>query len=94
MVYEWDESKNQINYKKHNVTFQEAARIFRGPVITARDLRKDYGESRFISIGAVSGVVILVVAHTDRMGVTRIISARRANEDERRTYYEYIKEEN
>ncbi|MGH1393882.1 MAG: BrnT family toxin [Trichormus sp.] len=52
--------------------------------------RFDYGEIREISIGAIQNVVIITVAHTDRAGVIRIISARKATPQERKVYYEYL----
>ncbi|WP_425480518.1 BrnT family toxin [Rhodanobacter spathiphylli] len=54
------------------------------------DDRDDYGEERWLSIGWVSPV-LLVVAHTERGvhgEVIRIISARKANAQERAFYHE------
>ena len=90
MEFEWDEAKNNANIEKHRVSFETALRIFEGPVLTWFDDREDYGEDRFISIGAVDDIVVLVVAHTDREGVTRLISARPASRRERQKYYEQI----
>lgn len=84
--YEWDLEKEQSNIAKHGVSFAFAQRIFEGPVVTADDLRFDYGEVRSISIGQADGVVVLTVVHTGRNGHTRIISARRASRKERMRY--------
>jgi uncharacterized DUF497 family protein len=46
---------------------------------------------REISIGLLDGIATLVVAHTDRGGVTRIISARRALKNERELYAKTIR---
>ena len=89
--FEWDPAKNALNLRKHAISFEEAIEIFDGPVFTAEDKRRDYGEDRFVSIGAVGDIVILVVIHTDRKRKTRIISARKANKTERRLYHEYLK---
>lgn len=59
-------------------------------VFTSIDERYDYEEIREISIGSIQGVVIITVAHTDRNGKIRLISARKATPKERRTYYEYL----
>jgi uncharacterized DUF497 family protein len=67
-------------------------RYFMAQFLLRRTGAKDYGERRFISIGALSGIVVLVVAHTDRRGKIRIISARKANKTERGIYYEHFKE--
>jgi uncharacterized DUF497 family protein len=85
-MFEWDEAKNAANIAKHGVSFKTASRIFANRVVTSPDDRFDYGEEREISIGHVDGVLFLTVAHTDRDGRTRIISARRANSQERQRY--------
>ncbi|MEZ4753150.1 MAG: BrnT family toxin [Bdellovibrionota bacterium] len=90
--YEWNEQKNAQNIKKHGISFEEAVLIFDGPIITNTDRRKDYGEKRQVSIGEIDKTIILVVIHTDRRGITRLISARAASKKERQKYYDYIKE--
>jgi uncharacterized protein len=87
MKFEWDKNKNQQNIQKHGISFEEATEIFDGVVFTSIDERYDYEE---ISIGSIQGVVIITVAHTDRNGKIRLISARKATPKERRTYYEYL----
>lgn len=89
--FEWDTEKNKTNLSKHGISFEEAVEIFSGPIFTAEDKRKDYGEKRMISIGVLSGIVVLLVAHVDRKGKTRIISARKANQKEKGLFYEYLK---
>jgi len=83
---EWDEVKNQRNIAKHGVSFELAQRIFDGPVLTWIDDRRDYEEQREISIGMVDDALVLTVAHTDRSGVRRLISARPASRRERSRY--------
>lgn len=89
MIFEWDKEKNRTNRVKHGISFEEAALIFRGPVLTTMDNRHNYGEIREISIGRIQGTLAIVVVHTDRNNVTRLISARPANRSERRIYDEY-----
>lgn len=91
MEFEWDEAKNVSNITKHGVSFATAARIFDAPVVTWTDNRADYGEVRERSIGVVEGVLFLAVIHTDRSGMRRIISARRASRSERKHYEETIR---
>ncbi len=86
MEFEWDEAKSLANLQKHGIRFNEAVRIFSQPVLTRVDNRKDYGEVREISTGLLDGQVVLVVVHTDRNGITRLISARRAKRAERKAY--------
>ena len=90
MQFEWDDDKNESNVRKHGVSFETAKRIFEGPVLTWLDDRQDYGEDRFISIGVVDAIAVIVVAHTDRSGRMRLISARPASRKERQQYHEQI----
>lgn len=91
MRFEWDEAKNRLNIAKHGVSFDTASRIFDGIVLTAEDRRFEYGETRLISIGAVEGVVVLAVAHTDRNNKIRLISARPASRRERSRYEQALR---
>ncbi len=91
-MYEWDGAKNAANIAKHGVDFQTAVLIFDGPVLTAEDSRFDYGEIRENSIGLVKGVLFLVVTHTDRRDIRRIISARPAKRQERERYVAEIRQ--
>ena len=87
MEFEWDERKNELNIRKHGVSFLSAARVFDGPVFTIIDNRIDYGEIRYVSIGTVEATELYVV-YAIRNRRLRIISARRANRNERRKYRE------
>ncbi len=89
MTFEWDESKNIINYQKHGIYFEEAIEIFKGDCLTWVDGRQECNEVREVTIGQLKKNVVIVIIHTDRLGVVRIISARKANKKERRTYHEY-----
>ena len=90
-MFEWDEAKNRANIAKHGVDFDVAKRIFDGEVLTRIDARKAYGEVRQVSIGKVDGMMVLAVVHTDRNGGIRIISARFADRDERKSYEKEIR---
>jgi hypothetical protein len=91
MNYEWDAAKNVVNQIKHGISFEEARQIFEGDVLTGVDGRRDYGETRFISIGAIEGLIVIAVVHTDRNGIIRIISARLANRRERQKYHDHLR---
>ena len=90
MRFEWDENKNQQNRQKHGISFEEAKKIFSGIVFSSLDQKFDYDEIREVSIGTLQGFVIVTVAHTERNGKIRLISARKATPKERRQYYEYL----
>lgn len=87
MEFEWDELKNQENIKSRGIDFSLANNIFDGEHITFEDDRENYGEPRFISIGFLVGRMMVVV-HTRRGNKTRIISMRKANVREQKTYKE------
>jgi uncharacterized protein len=88
MLFEWDLAKEQTNIAKHGLTFTEAAQMFQSNHFTRQDKRHDYGEARFISIGQIGDAVIVVVVHTPRRDVIRIISARHASFKERQKYHD------
>jgi hypothetical protein len=87
MAFEWDAGKNAANIAKHRIDFEDAIRIFEGPVLEKIDVRRDYGEVRVIAFGIVEGCELAVV-YTLRGPRRRIISARRAHSSERKAYRE------
>ena len=72
---------------KHKIDFEDAKNIFLDPNRLEREDKRDYDEARIQVIGIVNQVVLFVV-YTKRNGRYRIISARRANKNERRQYYQ------
>ena len=85
MRVEWSEAKRESNLRKHNLDFVDARIVFEGPVISYEDDRFDYTEDRYVSIGMLRGTVV-VIAHTEREEAIRIISMRKATDNERRFY--------
>ena len=83
MKFEWDETKNEANIKKHGISFSLASRVFETARFTERSDRE--GEERYIAIGEVYGKLI-AVAYTMRSERIRVISARRSRKNERRKY--------
>jgi uncharacterized DUF497 family protein len=84
--FEWDEQKAASNLLKHRVSFVRAAFAFRDlSAVEIADTRQDYGEERVLLIGLERGE-LLAVLYTERGAKIRIISARRADADERRYY--------
>jgi uncharacterized protein len=90
MKVEWDVSKNQANFNKHGLKFEDVFTVFESEMVAFEDDRKDYGEKRYISLGLLAGRVIVIV-HTVRLDNIRIISMRKANEREKKIYYERLK---
>lgn len=64
MKFQWDGQKADTNFRKHGLRFEEAALIFEGPTLTQFDDQEGFGEDRFISIGLLRGMIIIVVVHT------------------------------
>lgn len=85
MEFEWDEIKRQSNLAKHGVDILDAALIFEGETFSLVDDRHDYGEVRYKSIGMADGTCFVVV-HTEREGVTRLISAWKGSRHDRAEY--------
>jgi uncharacterized DUF497 family protein len=87
MHFEWDHRKAAANARKHGVTFEEAASVFGDPLaLTFDDPDHSSGEHRMLTFGVAAYGSLIVVAHTERRGSIRIISARRATTAERKIY--------
>ncbi len=94
MRFEWSDQKNELNIKKHNISFEEAKEVFLDPMhISKLDHRFDYFEERWITLGVTSEDKILVVANMffdeDGNEIIRIISARKASQKERIFYEQH-----
>jgi uncharacterized protein len=81
MDFAWDAQKAAENLRKHGVGFPEAIRIFHDPHrIEREDTHMPYGEISLVSVRVLVGI------YTPRADRIRIISARKANQRERRAY--------
>ena len=88
MEFEWHDAKAAANLQAHGVSFDLAKTVFKDPFAVERlDDREDYGEERFVIIGMAEGHVVLFVAYTEREERIRIISARRATQNEQDDYF-------
>ena len=82
----WDPAKNRENQRKHGISFDDARAVFQdADRIEVLDDR-DYGEERWVAIGTIGKLVVLVV-YTERNGGIRLISARKADPDDEAEYY-------
>ena len=87
--FEWDPNKAVSNLQKHGVSFEEAATVFRDTLsITIPDPDHSVHEERYITIGSSSRLRLLMVAHSEREGRIRVISARELTRKEREQYEE------
>lgn len=93
MDFEWDEDKNAGNIGKHELDFADAWQIFDAPMLVDTDNREDYGEERFIGIGFLRNIVVVIVFTEPNEETIRIISLRKALKYEREQFEEYIANE-
>ncbi|MHC5762947.1 BrnT family toxin [Nostoc sp.] len=90
MQFEWDETKNLENIRKHRIDFADVPGMFENSMLIELDERFDYGEDRWIGIGFLGNGVAVVVWTERRNNIVRIISARRANRYERQRLEQYL----
>lgn len=82
--FEWDEAKSRSNLEKHGIDFATARAMFDGrPRVDAVSDRG--GERRFVTTALLGGL-FFTAAWTPRDDRIRLISARRARDEERRQY--------
>jgi hypothetical protein len=94
MIYnfEWNPKKAASNQAKHNVSFEEAATVFRDPeAITIFDPDHSETEERWLTIGISKNRRLLVVSHTfqkldQETTRIRIISSRKTTKIESKQY--------
>jgi uncharacterized DUF497 family protein len=91
-TFDWDPEKAQGNIRKHGIYFDRAATVFLDPrALTIYDKEHSGHEDRWITMGIDRNGIVLVVVHTfeqtdDRTALIRIISARKATNNERKHY--------
>jgi len=89
MEFEWAPAKAAANLRKHKVSFDEAVTVFADFFsITALDPDHSDEELRYITVGRSSLKRLIMVAHAERRGRIRIISARKLTRTERSAYEE------
>ena len=86
MSYQWDPAKARANIEKHNVDFADAVGVFEDEWALTIKEQLIAGEQRFATLGTDFLGRVLVVVYTYRGNDIRLISARRATKQERRTY--------
>ncbi len=88
-VLRWHPEKARSNLRKHGVSFEEAASVFRDPLsVTISDPLHSTEEDRLVTIGQSGRNRTLVVVHSEVGDTIRMISARLATRRERREYEE------
>ena len=86
MRYEWDAAKNKSNIRDHKIDFADVPCVFNSPMLVELDEREDYGEDRWIGIGLLRSIVVVIVFIEPRHDTIRIVSVRKANKHARKRY--------
>ena len=97
LKFEWDPNKNEINKKKHRISFEEATTVFYDEyAILFDDPDHSEEEERFLIIGVTSQEKVCIVSHCYRGNdqKIRIISARKATQREKNVYFDNLWGEN
>lgn len=92
--FQWDENKRHLNLIKHGLDFEDAKEIFTDDAFFIEDNRKDYGEKRYILFGLLHKRVVIVVFTKCEKDTVRIISIRKANKREQKSYAKKQSEKN
>ena len=86
----WGPDKALSNFNKHGVRFSDAESVLYDPLALTIEDEDAEGEQRFVSLGTDSLSRILVVVYSYRTDQIRLISARKAEKNEKRSYEERI----
>jgi len=89
MTIEFDTLKREKTLLERGLDFADSDKLFQGVHFIARDVRMDYGEERFITVGLLDSRIVVIV-WTPRKDARRIISMRYANDREISRYKKHL----
>ncbi len=90
--FEWDATKAANNQRKHGISFELAATVFRDPLmVSIPDDEHSETEERWTTMGQAENSTLLLVVHTyleisSNAANVRMISARSATKHEQQQY--------
>ena len=84
-TFEWDDTKDAINFKKHGIHFKTAAKVFLDQNRLIREDYSHFSETRYDVLGRVNKILFVVFAIRKGNSI-RIISARLATPAEKLLY--------
>ena len=88
MRYSYDPEKKTANLKKHGFNFDNAKQVIESAqTVTFEDRRFDYGETRYLTLGLLQDIVVIITT-VETNKTIRIISMRKADKHEQKIYYE------
>lgn len=85
----FDPAKREITLAERGLDFALVEKVFAGVTFDREDDRKDYGETRVITIGRLDGRMVVVV-WTQRKDARHIISMRKANDREQDRFANHL----
>lgn len=89
ILFDWNDCKNEINKKKHGISFEEAkTAFFDERAVVFDDPEHSEKEDRFLLLGMSENANLCIVCHCYRESdtVIRLISARKATKKESERY--------
>ena len=90
--FEWDPAKARQNVRKHRVTFERGATVFKDAnALSVFDDQHSEEEERWITLGLDETGMLLVLSHTyheetENSARVRLISVRKATKNEKKQY--------
>jgi uncharacterized protein len=81
----FDEAKRQKTLRERGFDFADAGKIFEGLKITQPDDRHEYPEPRFLTYGTIVDRLVMIAWTPTETGI-RVISMRKCNEREQKTF--------
>ena len=96
MRLDWNPTKDALNRRKHGLSFDEAAVLFRNPIgwLERIDELHSDDEDRFVAVGLIARGVAAVVFVERNEDVIRLVSARFATPSEVRMYDAWVRRRN
>jgi hypothetical protein len=89
VIITYDPQKRAETLKNRSLDFEDAPKVFAGKHFQMEDDRRDYGETRWITVGRLNRTIVVVV-WTSRGEACRIISMRKCNAKERKRYLAHL----
>ncbi|WP_254055555.1 BrnT family toxin [Leptospira mayottensis] len=67
MLFEWDDKKNTLNLKKHQISFKQASQVFLDKdAIYIPDENHSETEERWLVLGKIENFTVIVVVFVDK----------------------------
>ena len=85
----YDPNKQRKCLHERRLDFNDAPKVFSGTTLNDLDDRFDYGEDRWVTIGMLYDIVVVVV-WTEIQDGRHIISMRKAEDYEQGEYYDQL----